>query len=63
MTDCCKTIGEPKKQGDRLLCHQCGREGHPVDRTTIGALLKPESLSQVVGSQYTFCETPICPVV
>jgi hypothetical protein len=46
-----------------LLCHQCGREGQPVDRTTIDALLKPESLSQVNGSQYAFCETQNCPVV
>lgn len=43
MTDCRKTDGEPKRQGDRFLCHQCGREGQPVDRTTIDALLKPES--------------------
>lgn len=63
MTDCCKPLGEPKRQEDRLLCHQCGREGQPVDRTTIDALLKPESLSQVNGGQYAFCETPSCPVV
>ena len=63
MTDCCKPLGEPKRQEDRLLCHQCGREGLPVDRTTIDALLKPESLSQVKGGQYAFCETPSCPVV
>lgn len=63
MSDCCKTLGEPTKPGDRFLCHQCGREGQPVDRTTIDALLKPESLSQVNGSQYAFCETPNCPVV
>lgn len=63
MSDCCKTLGEPKRQGDRLLCRQCSREGQSVDRTTIGALLKPESLSQVNGSQYVFCETPSCPAV
>ncbi|MCI0428435.1 MAG: hypothetical protein L0Z46_10510 [Nitrospiraceae bacterium] len=63
MTECCKTLGEPTKQGDRFLCHQCGSEGQPVDRTTIDALLKPESPSQVNGSQYMFCETPHCPVV
>ena len=63
MSDCCKTLGEPTKPGDRLLCHQCGHEGRPVDRTTIDALLKPESLSQVNGNQYVFCETPSCPVV
>jgi hypothetical protein len=45
------------------LCRQCGSEGQPVDRTTIEALLKPESLSEVNGSQYMFCETPNCPVV
>lgn len=63
MTDCCKVPRESKRQEDRLLCHQCGREGQPVDRTTIDALLKPESLSQVKGGQYAFCETPSCPVV
>jgi hypothetical protein len=45
------------------VCRQCGREGRPVDRITIDALLKPESLSQVTGSHYAFCETPNCPVV
>ena len=63
MTDCRKTNGEPKRQGDRFLCHRCGRKGQPVDRTTIDALLKHKSLSQVNGSQYAFCETPSCPVV
>ena len=63
MSDCCKTLGKSKRQGDRFLCSHCGREGQPVDRTTIDALLKPESLSQVNGSQYAFCETPSCPVV
>ena len=63
MTDCCKTPAEPTKTGNRFLCPQCVREGQPVDRTTIEALLKPESLSQVNGSQYAFCETPSCQVV
>ena len=63
MTDCCKAHGEPKRQGDRFLCHQCGREGQPVDRTTVQALLKPEALGEVNGSQYLFCETPNCPIV
>jgi hypothetical protein len=63
MTDCCKAPAVPTKTGSRLLCHRCGREGQSVDRTTIDALLKPESLSQVTGSQYAFCETPSCPVV
>ena len=63
MSDCCRTLGEPKRQGQRWLCHQCGREGQPVDRTTIDVLLKPESLSQMSVSQYVFCETTSCPVV
>ncbi len=63
MSDCCKAPGESNRQEDRLRCHQCGREGQPVDQTTIDALLKPESLSQVNGGQYAFCETPDCPVV
>ncbi|MBP8153835.1 MAG: hypothetical protein KAX87_01020 [Nitrospira sp.] len=63
MSDCCKAPGESKRQEDQLLCQQCGYKGQPVDRTTIDALLKPESLSQVNGSQYAFCETPSCPVV
>jgi|CXWL01.1.fsa_nt_gi hypothetical protein len=63
MSNCCKTPGESKRQGDRCLCPHCGHEGQPVDRTTIDALLKPESLSQVNGSQYAFCETSSCPVV
>ena len=63
MTDCCKTLGGAKETRGSIAVSRCGREGHPVDRTTIGALLKPESLSQMDGSQYAFCETPICPVV
>ena len=63
MTDCCKAHGEPKRQESHFLCPQCGREGQPVNRTTIDALLKPESLSQVTGCQYALCETPSCPVV
>ena len=63
MSDCCKRPAEPTKPGDRVLCPHCDREGQPVDRTTIDALLKPESLSQVNGSEYAFCETPHCPVV
>lgn len=63
MTNCCKTPAEPVKPEDRLLCPQCGREGQPVDRTTVQALLKREALGLVNGSQYVFCETPACPVV
>ena len=63
MTDCCKAYGESKGQENYFLCPQCGREGQPVNRTTIDALLKPESLSQVTCCQYAFCETPSCPVV
>ena len=46
-----------------MLCPQCGREGQPVDRTTVQALLNPEALGMVNGCQYVFCETPHCPVV
>ncbi|MEK7763245.1 MAG: hypothetical protein AAB433_16850 [Nitrospirota bacterium] len=63
MSDCCKRPAEPTKPGDRVLCPHCGREGQPVDRTTVQALLKSEALGEVNGSQYAFCETPHCPVV
>ena len=63
MSDCCKMPAESMTTGNQFLCPQCGSEGQSVDRTTIGALLKPESLSQVNGSQYAFCETPSCSVV
>lgn len=63
MFDCCQAQAERQKHRSRLLCRQCGSEGQPVDRTTIDALLKPESLSQVSGSQYMFCASPNCPVV
>jgi hypothetical protein len=63
MSTCCKAPAEPTKTKSRLLCHRCGHEGQSIDRTTIDALLKPESLSQVAGSRYAFCETPNCPVV
>lgn len=63
MTDCCKTPAEPMKPRDRWPCPQCGREGQPVDWTTVQALLKREALGLVNGSQYAFCETPHCPIV
>ena len=62
MSDCCKVpVGTNK--GKALLCRQCGREGKPVGRITLQALLKPEMLGVVNGSHYRFCETPDCPVV
>lgn len=63
MIDCCKAPGESKRQGDQLLCQQCGYEGRSVDRTTVQALLKPEALGEVNGSHYLFCATADCPVV
>ena len=63
MSNCCKASADPTNSGDRVLCLQCGREGLPVDRTTVQALLKPEAGGEVNGSQYAFCETPHCPVV
>ncbi|MDC8447500.1 MAG: hypothetical protein LV473_03985 [Nitrospira sp.] len=63
MSDCCQVPVERQKYRSQHLCRQCGSEGQPVDRNTIDALLKAESLSQVTGSQYMFCETPHCPVV
>ncbi len=63
MSDCCKAPEKSKRQEDQLLCPQCGYKGQPVDRTTIDALLKPESLSQVNDSEYAFCKTPNCQVV
>lgn len=63
MTDCGKTPAEPPKTGHQCLCRQCGHEGQPVDRITVQALLKPEALGELNGSQYAFCETPHCPVV
>ncbi len=63
MTDCCKVPVEPHKQGSRLLCHQCGREGTLVERITVEALLKPEVRNAVTGGQYRLCETTGCPVV
>lgn len=63
MTDCGKTPAEPTKPGDRLLCPQCGREGQPVDQTTVQALLRTEALGEVRSKEYVFCETPTCPVV
>lgn len=63
MSDCCQAPAGPQKQGSRLWCHHCGREGKPVARITIQALLKPEAQGEVNRSQYGFCETPNCPVV
>lgn len=63
MIDCCKAPREPKRQGNQILCNQCGREGRPVDRVTVEALLKTEALGEVRGKEYMFCETPHCPIV
>lgn len=63
MIDCCKAPREPKRQGNQILCNQCGREGQPVDQTTVQALLKTEARGEVRSKEYVFCETPACPVV
>ena len=63
MSDCCHMPTGLQKRRSRLVCRHCGREGQPVDRTTVEAVLTPESLSQVNGSAYAFCETPDCLVV
>lgn len=63
MSDCCKAPVDTNKQGQSLLCGHCGREGQPVDRITLQALLKPEMLGEVNGSHYLFCASSHCPVV
>lgn len=63
MSDCCRTTVKPGGQAPASSCPQCGREGRPVDRITVQALLKPEMRGAVNGSRYLFCETADCPVV
>lgn len=63
MIDCCKLPAESANRGSRLLCPQCGREGQPVERTTVQALLKPEAQVELNENRYRFCETRNCPVV
>ncbi len=63
MSDCCNSFGEATRSGESVLCHLCGREGQPVDRMTVEALLKPEARSEVDGSPYQFCDALDCPVV
>lgn len=63
MADCCKAPAETQRREKTLPCRRCGREGQPVDRTTLQALLKPEAQGELNGNCYRFCETRNCPVV
>ena len=45
-------------------CPACGALGKPVQRLTLGALLKPEHRPQIPPQQeFCFCRTPTCDVV
>ena len=44
-------------------CPGCGALGKPVQRITLGALLKPEGRAQIPGQEeFCFCRTPTCDV-
>jgi len=45
-------------------CPSCGTPGRPVQRLTVGALLKPEQRLQIPkGDEFCFCPKPDCDVV
>ena len=44
-------------------CPRCQRVGHPVERITLKALLRPSGLIRLSADHHSFCPTPDCPVV
>lgn len=62
METCCE-FHPPKTLGPGR-CPQCKQMGNPVDRITVGALVKPERRSDIpAGDKFNFCKTSTCDVV
>lgn len=61
--DSCCEFHPPVKLGP-TQCPSCGTPGRPVQRLTVGALLKPERRTQIPnGDEFRFCPKADCDVV
>ena len=59
---CCE-LHPPARCGP-AKCPSCGALGKPVQRITLGALLKPQSRSRIpIQDEFCFCRTSSCDVV
>ena len=65
MSEACCEFHPPKGTPEnRLPCPRCGTPGKPVERITLGALLKPEARPRIPsGERFWFCASPVCEVV
>jgi len=61
---CCEFHPPKGTPENRLPCPRCGTPGKPVERITLGALLKPEARPRIPsGERFWFCASPVCEVV
>lgn len=61
MESCCTV--KPANVAAATSCPECERVGRSVERITLKALLRPESLMRVADAPYRFCATPTCSLV
>lgn len=61
MESCCTV--KPAEASAPTRCPGCGRAGRKVERITLKALLRPETLMRLQAQDHRFCPTPECPVV
>ncbi len=62
MDTCCE-FHPPVEHGPGT-CPSCGTLGRPVQRLTVGALLKPDRRAKIPHQDaFSFCRTPDCDVV
>ncbi len=59
MQPCCEA-----DRAAKLICPSCHREGHPVSRATVSALVRSEvDAARLAACDFRFCQTPTCSVV
>ncbi len=46
-----------------VTCPECGQPGRKVETITLKALLRPEALARLGGSEHRFCPTSHCAIV
>jgi len=61
VSDCCRV--EPAGAPGPTQCPGCRRPGRKVQRITVKALIRPETLARLSAPEHRFCATSSCPVV
>jgi hypothetical protein len=61
MEDCC--TGKPSAAASPTRCPACGSPGRVVERITVKAMLRPQTLMRLSAPEHRFCGTTECSVV